>query len=91
MPRVVITAEVEDLTKWELGFRTHRELFRQMGVLHLEYGTSEGNRVAVAADPSDLDAYMNVIHSPATAKAMAFDGVKRETVRVLVLDKVLTV
>jgi hypothetical protein len=30
---------------------------------------------------------MKIIDSPSTAEAMAFDGVKRETVKVFVLDK----
>jgi hypothetical protein len=30
---------------------------------------------------------MKAMASPATAEAMAFDGVKRETVKVFVLDK----
>ena len=46
MPRVVVIAEVEDLDKWEKGFRTHRDLFRQMAVSKMEFGTTEGNRIA---------------------------------------------
>jgi hypothetical protein len=87
VPRVVLTAEVDDLATWERGFRTHGDLFRQMGVLSMEYCTSEGNRVAVCGHTTDLDAYMKVFNSPATAEAMASDGVKRETVQVFVLDK----
>jgi hypothetical protein len=87
MPRVLITAEVDDLEKWEKGFRTHGDLFRQMGVSTMEFGTSEGNRIAVCGETTNLDAYMKVFKSPATAAAMASDGVKRETVKVYVLDK----
>ena len=36
MPRVLITAEVDDLEKWEKGFRTHGDLFEQMGVSDLQ-------------------------------------------------------
>ena len=57
-PRVVVTAEVEDLAKWEKGFRTHGDLFKQMGVSTMEFGTAEGNRVAVCGETSDLEAYM---------------------------------
>ena len=77
MPRVLITAEVDDLGKWEKGFRTHGDLFGQMGVSSMEFGTSEGNRVAVCGETSNLDAYMKIFNSPATAAAMASDGVKR--------------
>ena len=87
MPRVLITAEVDDLEKWEKGFRTHGDLFKQMGVSSMEFGTKEGNRVAVCGETTNLDAYMKVFTSPATAEAMAFDGVKRETVEMFILDK----
>jgi hypothetical protein len=51
------------------------------------FATIAGNHVAVCAEPDDLDTFMKVLDSPATAEAMAFDGVKRETVKVFVLDK----
>ena len=50
-------------------------------------GFCEGNRVAVCGDTTSLDAYMKVFNSSATAEAMAVDGVKRETVKMFVLDK----
>ena len=46
----------------------------------MEYAI-DGNRVAVCGDTSDLDAYMKILNSSATAEAVAADGVKRETVR----------
>jgi len=91
MPRVVVIAEVEDLDKWEKGFRTHGGLFRQMAVSKMEFGTAEGNRVAVCGETTNLDAYMKVFNSQATADAMAADGIKRETVKMFVLDKELEV
>jgi hypothetical protein len=91
MPRFVVTAEVEDLAKWEKGFRTHGDLFRQMAVSKMEFATTEGNRIAVSGETTNLDAYMKVFNSPATAEAMAFDGIKRETVMMFVLDKELKI
>ena len=86
--KVVVTAQVEDSEKWEQGFRTHADLFRSQTVTKpITFSTIEDNQVAVCFEPEDLDAYMKVLDSPATAEAMAFDGVKRETVRVFVLDK----
>ncbi len=88
MPRIVITAQVEDLVKWEEGFRTHGDLFRSQTVSGpIGIGTNEGNEVAMCLDASDLDTYMSILESTATAEAMAHDGVKRETVKVFVLDK----
>lgn len=91
MPRVIVTAEVKNPEAWEKGFRSHGDLFKQMGVSTMEYATVAGNRVAVCGETSDLDAYMKILNSPATATAMDGDGVKRETVQVFVLDKSLTV
>ena len=91
MPRVLITAEVENLEAWEKGFRSHTDLFKQMAISTMEYATVAGNRIAVCGETTDLDAYMKIFTSPATAEAMAHDGVKRETVQVFVLDKELPV
>jgi len=55
----------------------------------MEFATGPGNRIAVSGETNNLDAYMKVFNSPATAEAMAFDGVKRETVQMFVLDKEL--
>ena len=88
MPRVIVTAQVEDLVKWEEGFRTHGDLFRSQTVSGpIGIGTNDGNEVAVCFDASDLDAFMSGMDSPATAEAMAADGIKRETVKVFVLDR----
>ena len=90
MPKVVITAQVEDLVKWEKGFRTHGNLFRSQTVTKpIDFATIAGNEVAVCAEPDDLATFMKIMDSPAVAEAMAFDGVKRETVKMFVLDKQL--
>jgi len=68
---------------------THGDLFRQMGISRMEFATGPGNRIAVSGETNNLDAYMKIYNSPATAGAMAFDGVKRETVQMFVLDKEL--
>ena len=92
MSKVVVTAEVEDPVKWEKNFKTHASLFRSQTVTTpVSFATIEGNYVAVCLEPDDLDTCMKVLNSPATAEAMAFDGVKRETVKVFVLDKELKI
>jgi len=88
MPRVVVTAQVEDLVKWEEGFRTHGDLFRSQTVSgSIGIATNEGNEIAVCFEPSDLDRFLQGMDSPETAEAMDVDGIKRETVKVFVLDK----
>ena len=88
MPKVIVTAQVEDPAKWEEGFRTHSELFRRMTVKRpINFSTIEGNEVAVCSEPDDLKTFMDIMDSPAVAEAMESDGVKRDTVKVFVLDK----
>ena len=93
MPRIVVTAQVEDSVKWEEGFRTHGDLFRNnYGVTApVSFAIGAGNTVAVCFEPSDVNKTLEAINSPATAEAMTVDGVKRETVKVFVLDKELKV
>jgi len=90
--KIIVVAEVEDLVKWEAGFRTHADLFRSQTITKpVHFGTIAGNQAAVCLEPGDLAAFMAALDSPATAEAMANDGVKRETVKVFVLDKTLEV
>ena len=87
MARVIITAQVEDSAKWEAEFRTQGNLLRTMTSTVTYIHTNEDNEVALYAEPTDLAKYMEVLQSPATAAAMANDGVKKETVKVYVMDK----
>src|SRR5262245_53221996 len=88
MAKVVVTAQVEDLVKWERGFRTHGDLFRTQGVSKpIDFGGTDGNHVAVCIEHDDAATVLKAVNSPATAEAMAFDGVKQDTVKVFVLDK----
>jgi hypothetical protein len=87
MPKVIVTAQVQDPVKWEAGFRTHADLFRTLTVRAPIHFTMAGNEVAICMEPESLDTFRRVMESQATAEAMAFDGVKRETVKTFVLDK----
>lgn len=90
MTKVLVIADVQDAVQWEQSFRTHTDLFRAQTVTRpIHYTVIEGNHAAVCAEPDDLAAFMKILASPATAEAMAADGVKRETVKVFVLDKEL--
>lgn len=87
MPMVIITAEVQDAAKWETRFRTHGDLFRSYVLRAPVHFATAGKEVAVCFEPENLDEFRQVIESQATADAMAFDGVKPDTVQIFVLDK----
>jgi len=86
MTKVLVTAQVEDGAQWEEGFRTHGELFKSMTMTSCHYAVMD-NHVAVYAEVDDQAKYFEVMDSDATAEAMAHDGIKRDTVKVFVLDK----
>lgn len=87
MAKIVIVAQVEDPVKWEKGFRTHGDLFKSQTITKPVGIGIEGNQVAVCFEPEDLAVCLKGFESEATAEAMKFDGVLRETVKIFVLDK----
>ena len=86
MPKVIVTAQVQDPVKWEAGFRTHGDLFRTYTRAPIHF-TIAGNEVTICMEPDNLDTFRRAMESQATVDAMASDGVKRETVKTLVLDR----
>jgi hypothetical protein len=89
MATIVITAEVNDGVEWEPNFRTHGDLFREQTVISpVSYAVS-GNDVSIQFNVEDLDTFLQILDSQATADAMNMDGVKHETVKVYLLDKTL--
>ena len=87
MAKVLLTAQVEDGVKWETAFRTHGEVFKTYGLLGPVQFTVSGNDVALCMEPADPQAFLKTLSEPQTVEAMKADGVKRETVKVYVLDK----
>jgi hypothetical protein len=87
MPMVIVTAQVQDPVKWEAAFRTHGDLFRTYTLRAPIHYAFAGNEVTLCMQPENLNSFIKAIESQATAEAMAFDGVKRETVKTFVLDK----
>ena len=69
MPKIVVTAQIEDPVKWEAGFRTHGELFRNAYTVTNPIGIAitEGNEIAVCFEPEDLDKALAAIDSPVLA------------------------
>jgi hypothetical protein len=87
MPRVIMTAQVEDSADWEKGFRTHGGLFNDYTATAIHFTATNENEVAILWELDDLDKFLSLVESPETIEAMEFDGVKRETVKSFVLDK----
>ena len=88
MAKFLVTAEVEDRTEWEESFRTHGALFAGFGFKSpIVIGTNDNNEVAVLISVDDVQAAMAILSSPDNVQAMEADGVKRDTVRALILDK----
>ena len=87
MARIIVTAEVEDAAAWEAGYRTHGDLLASMGASASYFAATDNNEVAIYAETDDLAGYMEAMESQTTADAMIADGVKRETVKIYVLDK----
>jgi hypothetical protein len=90
MSIVILTADVEDGAAWERAYRTHGELFKEAGLSTFHYSVDDDGHVVMSTDVDDVGAYMDFMKSQATQDAMKNDGVKRETVKLFVLDKTFT-
>jgi hypothetical protein len=90
MAMVILMADVEDPDIWEREYRTHSHLFKAAGLGAMHYSVNDEGRVVICTDVDDVGAYMEFINSQTTRDAMKNDGVKRETVEVVVLDKQLS-
>jgi hypothetical protein len=91
MAKLLVTAEVEDRAEWKDSFRTHGELFRGFGFNSpIAFGVTENNEAAVLIDTDDIEAAMATLTSPENTNAMDADGVKRDTVKAIVLDEKLS-
>lgn len=87
MTIVILTADVEDAGTWEREYRGHSDLFKAAGLGSMHYSVNDEGRVVICTEVDDVDAYMAFINSQSTRDAMKNDGVKRETVQVVVFDK----
>ena len=87
MTQVILTADVEDGARWEAAYRTHGDLFRDAGITSVNFTVGSDNHVVLCTEVDDVDAYMDFIKADVTQTAMKGDGVKRETVKVFVLEK----
>jgi len=89
MPRVVALGAVDDSVEWEKRFRTHVDLFKAYTATAVDFAATSDNEIAICFEVENLQTYLEQMESPETEAAMAHDGVKRETVKLFVLDKKL--
>lgn len=90
MTKIVLTAQVEDTETWEKEFRGHRDFFKEFGYTSVyEYAIGENSEVALVVDVNDVNGFLATLESPENVAAMENDGVKRDTVKVWVIDKTL--
>lgn len=90
MPRIVLTAKVDEPSRWEERYRSHGDTFRDLwggSFPDVHFATTEDNDVVMYMEVDDLDAYFAMLETPEIAEAMKHDGVIRDTVKVYVLDK----
>lgn len=85
MPTVIAHHDVKDTEHW-LASPKREEVFGPMGVTNIRTFVDPENpaRVAVLMDVPDLDALMASLQEPGMADAMEYDGVRPETLVMLV-------
>ena len=72
---IAVRAEVEDVSAWREGFKTHGDLFKSQGVANAFMGADSQNTVIAVFETNDADEFMRVFNDPATARAMENDGI----------------
>ena len=85
MPTVIAHHEVRDTAHW-LASKKREEFFGPLGVTNVRtFVDPQGsNRVGLMMDIADMDVVMAAMETQAAADAMEHDGVKPETLVILV-------
>lgn len=89
MPTLIAIQEVEDAEQWANAWKpgpgSRHEMFAQMGAKVVAFfrDPEHPERCGIMADIPDMDKFQALMGSEEGAQAMAEDGVKPETIRVL--------
>ena len=84
MPKLIATHEVNDVAHW-LSSKKREEVFAGVAKDMRTFVQSDtSKRVGLSMDVPDMDAFQAVIQSKAGADAMKYDGVRPETLVVLI-------
>jgi len=84
MTTLMIFHEVDDVDHW-LASPKREEVFGPMGITVRTFvDPDKTNRVGLVVEVPDMDAFQQVMQSDDAADAMKFDGVRPETMVMLV-------
>ena len=84
MPTLMIFHEVDNVEHW-LGSPKREEVFGPLGITVRTFvDPMKTNHVGLIVDVPDMDTFQRVMESEAAADAMKFDGVRPETILMLV-------
>jgi hypothetical protein len=84
MTTLVIFHEVDDVEHW-LSSPRREEFFGPLGItVRVFVDPEKTNRVGLIVDVPDMGSFQKAMESDAAADAMKFDGVRRETMVMLV-------
>lgn len=83
MTTMIATHEVDDVAHW-LSSTRRAEVFGPLGITMRTFVDPENpNRVGLIAEVPDMDAFNAIMQTEAAAEAMAHDGVRPETLVIL--------
>jgi hypothetical protein len=84
MTTLVITHEVDDVERWRTSTRRD-EYFGPLGITARTFiGPDSSNRVGLIVECPSLGAFQKSLQGDGAADAMKFDGVRPETLQMLV-------
>ena len=84
MPTLMIFHEVDDVEHW-LSSPKREEVFGPLGITVRTFIDPEkSNRVGLIVQVPDTETFQRIMESEAAAEAMKFDGVRPETILILV-------
>lgn len=84
MPKLIATHEVDDVAHW-LSSPKRAEVFGSVASdIRTFVDPQNPSRVGLSMEVSDMDAFQAVMESEAGAAAMKYDGVRQDTLAVLV-------
>jgi hypothetical protein len=84
MPRLIATHEVDDVAHW-LASPKRAEVFGSIASdIRTYVDPTRPNHVGLSMDVADMAAFQAVMESEAGADAMKYDGVRPETLAILI-------